>query len=937
MDPASFLVPLDYNALSTFYTSGVSFGVSRHAEVIRNGPLGSLLVKDKVDITPPWKRAPVDRGTSNDDILRRVLSLQPLINPKDPAFSRPGVDSTFTNLFALHQGLARMKELADFAQTSKGESLAPILNRALQRYVEEVRTFVGDGEIGSISGGLTGDGLSSSLAQRFESFKATLATTAGGTKFKGITLLSGFRTDSVKSTVSLPTEDPADSIFGLAIRDQFLGARVATSSSSAIPGLAGTETFTINVAKDSTTTAVKIDLADADSLSVTDIVTLINNELGNAGFSTLFSVKEHNTESYGFEVSLDADETLNFSTAGTTEKAVYVAGRSGYGEFASGVMVKLDDLAAADPNQVFFETTNAADKYDSANGIAVDSSGFVYTVGTTGGSLDGQVNDDGNDVYLTKFDHSGNVMFTRLLGATTDASGFSIAIDPSDNVIVTGQTNARLTEQAFGGSSDTFVTKFNSSGEEQWTRQLAPTAIDGGLAITVDSSNNIYVTGYTEGALDSGSTHSGGSDAFLTKLDTDGTLVYNEQFGDSGDERATGVVVDGAGTVFVVGTDDGSGFLRKYDDSGGTPSLSYSLDLGTLGTDGDVADIAFDSAGDLYIAGTTTNATLSGTVTNAHAGGLDGFILKVEDLGASAQINSVTYVGTSDDDRVNGIAVDTTDDSFYVTGEVGGVLSGETASAEIDAFVSKFDSAGTHQYSHQFGGAFDNRGLDIVLDADGTSVLSRLGLPNGDVPVADSTTLVAKTSVRADQSFTIEINGEGSERITIESDDTLRGLVFKINDVLGIRGKAYVEETDTTEQLVIQAFNGSEITIGRGIEGFDALPSLGLVPTRLIAAKLDPVTREPVTDSIFELGLNDTISIATVEDAAEAAILFEGAMLDVRKAFDFINKGPQPVRPKPSGPAPAFLQKQIGQLKVALDRLSSQPQGSQATLLNLKI
>ena len=176
-----------------------------------------------------------------------------------------------------------------------------------------------------------------------------------------------------------------------------------------------------------------------------------------------------------------------------------------------------------------------------------------------------------------------------------------MAVDSSDNVVVAGQVSGPLTDIAFGGGYDAFVTKFDSKGQETFTRQLSPFASDGALSLAVDSSDNIVLAGFTNAAIDSSQTYGGSSDAFITKLDSAGTLVANRQFGDSGSETATEVAVNAAGDVFVVGTDDGNGFLRRYNAS--DSSLAYTFDLGVLGTDGGVTGVAVDSNGDLLISG----------------------------------------------------------------------------------------------------------------------------------------------------------------------------------------------------------------------------------------------------------------------------------------------------------------------------------------------
>ena len=75
------------------------------------------------------------------------------------------------------------------------------------------------------------------------------------------------------------------------------------------------------------------------------------------------------------------------------------------------------------------------------------------------------------------------------------------------------------------GASDIFVVKYNSSGTKQWTKQLGTSSHDYGEGVTTDSSDNIYMTGYTRTCsslgLD-GNTNSGNYDIFLVKYNSDG-------------------------------------------------------------------------------------------------------------------------------------------------------------------------------------------------------------------------------------------------------------------------------------------------------------------------------------------------------------------------------------------------------------------------------
>ncbi|MDH7499643.1 MAG: SBBP repeat-containing protein [candidate division NC10 bacterium] len=71
--------------------------------------------------------------------------------------------------------------------------------------------------------------------------------------------------------------------------------------------------------------------------------------------------------------------------------------------------------------------------------------------------------------------------------------------------------------------NDLFLAKYDSAGNWQWTRQLGTTADDVGYGVALDSTDNIYITGFTGGGLD-GNTNVGGLDVFVVKYDSSGNL-----------------------------------------------------------------------------------------------------------------------------------------------------------------------------------------------------------------------------------------------------------------------------------------------------------------------------------------------------------------------------------------------------------------------------
>ena len=130
--------------------------------------------------------------------------------------------------------------------------------------------------------------------------------------------------------------------------------------------------------------------------------------------------------------------------------------------------------------------------------------------GSTNGALDGKSNSGSNDIFLIKYYDNGTKQWTQLLGTNDQDHGVSVTVDSNNNIYVTGDTagSGGLDGKSNYGSNDIFLIKYYDKGTKQWTQVLGTSGIDGGDGVTVDSNNNIYVTGSTNGALD-GNTNSG--------------------------------------------------------------------------------------------------------------------------------------------------------------------------------------------------------------------------------------------------------------------------------------------------------------------------------------------------------------------------------------------------------------------------------------------
>ena len=269
------------------------------------------------------------------------------------------------------------------------------------------------------------------------------------------------------------------------------------------------------------------------------------------------------------------------------------------------------------------------------NGLAANSTN-LFSAGDSGGSYAGET---GPGAVITKSDATGTPIWTRFVSTGGGDNGFSVALDTTGNSYLAGQTLGSVPGASNAGGYDIFLAKFDTSGNQTLIKQRGTSGFETAHSIKVDLSGNIYIAGETDGNLD-GLTNFGSSDGFLTKLDSAGNLVWTRLFGGSAPDKIWALDLDSFGNLWVGGYSDSNigthanagghdAFVAEYDTNGnllGTHFLATSADEIIFG-------VAAAPGGGVVATG-YTNGNLGGT--NAGLG--DVFVAKIVPEPASATL-----------------------------------------------------------------------------------------------------------------------------------------------------------------------------------------------------------------------------------------------------------------------------------------------------------
>lgn len=373
--------------------------------------------------------------------------------------------------------------------------------------------------------------------------------------------------------------------------------------------------------------------------------------------------------------------------------------------FFCGLASTLPNGAAAQNMNLAWVKQTGGSSDDTVRGIAVDAAGNTYTCGLFSATCDfdpgpGVYNlvSNGNiDIYITKSDAAGNLLWARSMGGPNADQATGIASDAAGNIFITGfffntvdfDPGPGLYNLTAFGQQDVFVCRLDAAGNLVWARQMGGTNYEQVWSLALDAANNVYTCGefastvadFDPGAAVFNLSNLGSTNAFISKLDAAGNFVWAKHIGGTGVEQARSIATDAAGNAVI--TED------YYD-----------------------PNIDFDPG--------------PGTFTLPNAGAADIFVLKLDAAGNFAWAKQLGGANSEQGDAITMDASGNVYTTGYFTGagdyDPGPGVFTLSATSNTAIFVSKLDPAGNFIWARHFGGTVSdpkvNQGKSIITDAN---------------------------------------------------------------------------------------------------------------------------------------------------------------------------------------------------------------------------
>ncbi|MCY7410138.1 MAG: SBBP repeat-containing protein [Chitinophagales bacterium] len=345
---------------------------------------------------------------------------------------------------------------------------------------------------------------------------------------------------------------------------------------------------------------------------------------------------------------------------------------------------------------------------DINNNVIVGGNSLSEGLATAGAFQDSIYGFTKSDAVIAKFGVDGNLLWSTYFGGEGSENPRNIVTDPAGYIYASGTTGSYENlaspgayQTAMGGFDDSWIAKFSPDGNRIWSTYYGDSGVDRSHALSLDAFGHLFVAGTTssqkKGIATAGAhqtIYGGGSaDAYLSKWDTSGTLIWATYYGGKGEDRCRGVETDKNGNVYLGG-------FTNSDSMMATPN-SYQDTLVKQNNGGFSIDF--------YIAGFNSNGNrLWGT-----------------------------YLGGPAEEDLWGFTIDKDANALYAVGSTGsivGIAYGNAMQPEkgggSDGLISKFNTNGFPDWITYYGGGAGQQFDDVAVDKNGKLFVT--GRPTGN-------------------------------------------------------------------------------------------------------------------------------------------------------------------------------------------------------------
>ncbi|MFC1972623.1 hypothetical protein ACFLVE_04395 [Chloroflexota bacterium] len=428
----------------------------------------------------------------------------------------------------------------------------------------------------------------------------------------------------------------------------------------------------------------------------------------------------------------------------------------------SGAVTLFEDQVLAQPPQYWAKTYGGIPAEEHADSVQQTSDGGYIVSGRTESFGAGDM-----DFWVLKLTSGSSIEWQKAYGGINDDHTHSMQQTSDGGYIVVGCT------ESFGaGDNDAWILKLNAQGTVEWQKTYGGTNYDWAMSVQQTVDGGYILAGGTE------SFGAGYEDAWILKLNSQGTIVWQKTYGGTSDDWADSVQQTTDGGYIVVGSTESfgagyeDGWIFKLNSQG---SVEWQMTFGSS-IDSDSIHFIQQTSDGGYIA--------AGWTESFGAGGEDAWLLKLDSQGIITW--QKTYGGTSDDWA----------ESVQQTSDGGYIVVGCTESfgaGDVDGWIFKLSSQGSVQWQKTYGGSNWDYTYSIQQTSNGGYIVAgetlSFGAGNGDCWILklDESGDIPECSIGVDSDITIT-----------NTYSSIVGLPLSVSDSIGsVSIPSYVVENSS--------------------------------------------------------------------------------------------------------------------------------------------